>query len=77
MSAINAGIWAGICAAEGSGYITAYPCDTPRPNAPNLNYTGGQTIPNNVIVKTGTGGTVCWYSQQTTHLIADINGAFG
>ena len=61
---------------DAPGYITAYPCDTPRPNASNLNYTTGQTIPNNVIVKTGTNGTVCLYTQQTTHLIADINGAF-
>jgi hypothetical protein len=36
----------------------------------------GVTIPNNVIVKLGTGGTVCLYSQQATDLIADINGAF-
>ena len=61
---------------DAAGYLTAYPCDTPRPNASNLNYSPGQTIPNNVIVKTGTNGTVCLYSQQTTHLIADINGAF-
>jgi alpha-tubulin suppressor-like RCC1 family protein len=61
---------------DAAGYLTAYPCDTPRPNASNLNYSPGQTIPNNVIVKTGTSGTVCLYSQQTTHLIADINGAF-
>ena len=61
---------------HGAGFITAHPCGTPRPNASNLNYVPGQTIPNNVIVRTGTGGTVCIYSDQTTNLIADVNGAF-
>jgi alpha-tubulin suppressor-like RCC1 family protein len=60
---------------EAAGYITAYPCGTPRPNASNLNYTTGQTIPNNVIVKIGVNGTICLFTQQTTNLIADINGA--
>ena len=59
-----------------SGYATVYPCGTTRPNASNLNYTAGSTIPNNVIVKVGTSGTVCLFSEQTTHLLADINGAF-
>jgi alpha-tubulin suppressor-like RCC1 family protein len=58
------------------GFITAYPCGTPRPNASNLNYIAGQTIPNTVITKVGTGGLVCLYSDQTTHLLADVNGAF-
>ena len=61
---------------EAAGYVTVYPCGTTRPNASNLNYTPGVTIPNNVIVKVGAGGTVCLYSQQATNLIADIDGAF-
>ena len=56
--------------------MTVYPCGTTRPNASNLNYTPGQTIPNNVIVKLGVNGSVCVYTQQSTNLIADINGAF-
>jgi hypothetical protein len=36
---------------EQAGFVTAYPCGTPRPNASNLNYVPGQTIPNNVIVR--------------------------
>ncbi|CAN5601794.1 hypothetical protein BH23ACT3_BH23ACT3_21350 [soil metagenome] len=58
------------------GFITAYPCGAARPNASNLNYVPGQTIPNTVIVKVGVAGTVCLFSDQTTHLIADVNGAF-
>ena len=66
-----------VTAPDAAGYLTAYPCGTTRPKGSNLNYTPGITIPNNVIVKLGTGGTVCLYSDQATHLIADINGALG
>lgn len=41
---------------------------------PNLNFTTGDTTPNNVIVKIGAGGTVCLYTMAATHLIADLNG---
>ena len=61
---------------EAAGFVTVYPCGTPRPNASNLNYVTGSTVPNNVIVKVGAGGTVCLFSLQATNLIADINGAF-
>ena len=61
---------------EGAGFLTAYPCGTTRPNASNLNYVTGSTVPNNVIVKVGVNGTVCLFSQQATNLIADVNGAF-
>ena len=61
---------------DAAGFLTVYPCGTPRPNASNLNFSVAQTIPNNVIVKVGAGGTVCLFTQSTTHLIADINGAF-
>ena len=60
----------------GAGYATVYPCGTQPPTASNLNYTPGLTIPNLAISKLGTNGTVCIYSQQSTHLIADVNGYF-
>ena len=58
------------------GFITVFPCGTDRPNASNLNYTTGQTIPNAVIAKIGTNGKVCIYTHATTDLIADVNGYF-
>ena len=58
------------------GFITVYPCGTTRPNASNLNYTTGQTVPNNVIVKVGAAGDVCLFSDQTTNLLVDVNGSF-
>ena len=36
-----------------------YPCGQSRPEASNLNYAAGQTIPNLVIAKPGVGGKVC------------------
>ena len=60
----------------GPGYVTVYPCGATRPTASNLNYTAGQTIPNAVIAKIGTGGKICFFSQTTTHLIVDIASYF-
>jgi hypothetical protein len=45
-------------AARDDGFVTVHPCDTPRPNASNLNYRSGQTIPNTVVTRLGAGGTV-------------------
>jgi len=60
----------------GAGFITVFPCGSPLPDASNLNFSAGQTVPNSVIAKIGTGGKVCLYSVAGTHLIADANGYF-
>ncbi len=60
----------------GPGFITVFPCGSPRPQASNLNYTAGLTVPNAVIAKVGTAGKVCFYTSQSTDLIVDINGYF-
>jgi len=59
----------------GGGYVTVYPCGT-RPEASNLNFTTGQTIPNSVIAPVSAAGTVCFYVYGTAHLIADVSGYF-
>ena len=60
-----------------SGYVTAYPSGTGRPTASNLNFVPGQTRPNLVLVKVGTGGRVRLFnSSGTTHLVADATGYF-
>jgi len=61
-------------AARGDGFVTVHPCDAPRPNASNLNYRSGQTIPNTVVTRLGPGGTVCLYTYGATHLIVDVSG---
>ena len=59
------------------GFLTIHPTGTTRPNASNLNFTPGQTIPNLVIAKIGTGGQISIYNDTgTTHVIADIAGWF-
>ena len=58
------------------GYVTVYPCGVTRPVASNLNYVAGQTIPNLVLAKLGTGGRVCVYTFVATDLIADVSGYF-
>jgi hypothetical protein len=59
-----------------SGYITVFPCDSPRPTASNLNFSAGQTIPNAVISPVDPHGSVCFYTTSRTELIVDLNGVF-
>ena len=56
------------------GYLTVYPCGTPRPNASSVNHGAGQTIPNLVISGIGEGGRVCIFTLAATHVIVDLNG---
>lgn len=60
------------------GFITAYPNGTTRPNASNLNFGPGQTIPNLVTVPVGSDGKVALYNESdgTSHLIADVTGYY-
>jgi alpha-tubulin suppressor-like RCC1 family protein len=57
-----------------AGYITVFPCDSPQPNASNINYTAGDVIPNAVIVKVSNTGKVCVYTSAATNLIVDLTG---
>ena len=56
-----------------AGYLTAWPCDQPRPNASNVNFAGGQDAPNLATVKLSSAGTVCLFSSATTDVIADTS----
>jgi hypothetical protein len=58
--------------ADGGGFVTAYPCDKPKPDASNLNFVRGRDVPNLVTVKLSASGTVCLATTGTTHLIADL-----
>ncbi len=59
----------------GGGYVTVYPCGT-RPDASNLNFTAGQTIPNAVIAPVSPTGDICFYVYGQAHLIVDVSGYF-
>ncbi len=65
VTAVNAGA---------PGFLTVFPCGTVLPEASNLNYAAGQTIPNAVFTRLGTDGRVCIYSDAATDLIVDVNG---
>ena len=58
------------------GFVTVYPCGSPRPNASSLNFAAGQTISNAVTAKVGALGAVCVYVFAATHVIIDVNGYF-
>jgi hypothetical protein len=59
-------------------YLTAFPTGATKPLASNLNFLPGQTVPNLVMVKLGTGGKFSVYNAQgNTHVIADVVGWFG
>ncbi|MGW6985728.1 hypothetical protein ACWGE1_40770, partial [Streptomyces sp. NPDC054932] len=58
-------------------YVTAYPHGSARPTASNLNFTAGQTVPNQVTVPVGADGTVDLYNfAGTVDLVADISGYY-
>ena len=57
--------------APGDGYITSYPCGQPRPLASNINVTHGVDVPNQVTVKVGDGGNVCFFASTRVQIVAD------
>jgi Fibronectin type III domain len=57
------------------GYVTVFPCGT-RPDSSSVNYSTGQTVANAVITPISASGTVCFYSQNLTDLVVDVNGWF-
>jgi hypothetical protein len=63
----------GISTSPYGGYVTVYPCDS-RPNASNLNFVTGQTVPNAVIAPVSSRGTVCFYVYGIADIVVDANG---
>jgi hypothetical protein len=61
-----------------SSVLTVWPSGEPQPNASNLNYVAGQTVPNLVVVKVGAGGKVNLRNYSgSTHVVADVVGWYG
>ena len=59
------------------GFLTVYPTGSARPNASNLNFGPGQTVPNRVQVKVGTGSSVTIFNLAgSADVIVDLNGYF-
>ena len=58
-------------------YLTAYPSDSPRPVASNVNFLPGQVVPNRVIVPLAKDGTISLYNLAgTVDAIVDVSGWF-
>jgi hypothetical protein len=63
--------------AGAESYFTVFPGGTPRPNASNLNFRGGQTIANMVIAKVGVNGTISIYNNSgSVNVVVDVVGWF-
>lgn len=59
------------------GFLTLFPDGSSRPNVSNVNFTAGQTVPNRVYVKLGSGGAVDIYNYfGSTDVVIDVNGYF-
>jgi hypothetical protein len=54
--------------------MTVYPAGAGQPNASNLNYPTGETVPNLVQVGIGSGGDISFASSDQTDLIVDVEG---
>ena len=67
-----------VTAPESDGFATAYPTGKSLPNASNVNFTSGQTVPNFVTVPVGPDGKVTLYNRSTgrTQMIADVAGYY-
>jgi hypothetical protein len=63
--------------ARGPSYLTVYPTGQGLPNASNLNFVAGQTVPNRVMVPLGSNGQVNIYNGwNATDVVVDVNGYF-
>ena len=56
------------------GYVTAYPCDQPRPGTSSVNPQTGTAVANLANVTLSASGTICLYTETPTDLIVDILG---
>jgi protocatechuate 3,4-dioxygenase beta subunit len=60
--------------ATAAGFVTAWP-EGARPSTSNLNVeTVGQTIANQVVIPVGADGSIRLFTQNGTHLVADVTG---
>ena len=60
--------------AGADGFLTAYPCGAPVPEASNVNYIAGQDRAASAVVPVGAGRSVCVYSSAAAHVVVDLAG---
>ena len=54
-----------------------YPFGVTRPEASNVNYVSGETVPNVVISGVSVDGRISIYAFAETHIVVDVAGWFG
>ena len=59
------------------GFVTAWPCDGPRPFVSAANVATGGAVTNHLEVAVGARGEVCFMVSQAMHLTIDLSGWFG
>jgi hypothetical protein len=59
------------------GFMTAFPCGKPAPNASNVNFFAGEARAVGAIVGLGLGNTMCVIADTTVHVIVDVTGYYG
>jgi LPXTG-site transpeptidase (sortase) family protein len=62
--------------ATADGFWTVWATGSPQPPTSNLNLVQGGTVPNQVIVPVGTGGSVDIFTQSGGNVIVDVDGWF-
>ncbi len=63
--------------ATGSSYLSLWPAGAARPTVSSLNFTAGETIPNQVTVKLGAGGQVSVFNASgNADVIVDVTGYY-
>ena len=66
-----------VTAGTANSFLTVFPAGAPVPRSSNVNFAAGQTTPNLVTVKVGTGGQVAFANATgAVHVVADIAGYF-
>ncbi len=59
-----------------AGYALAWPAGATRPTASAVNYSRGQTVGTQAIVKVGTGGQIDLYTLARANLLVDVTGYY-
>jgi hypothetical protein len=57
-----------------AGFLTVWPCGTPQPVASSVNFETGEIVPNAVLAKVGSDGSVCIATSSEVDLVVDVNG---
>jgi hypothetical protein len=57
-----------------AGFLTVFPCGSTRPLASTVNYVSGQVVPNAVLARIGSDGSVCVFTLADADVLVDVSG---